>query len=94
MSSSGETDIVDITGRVQSVLRDSGLASGVLTAFVPGSTAGITTIEYESGLLKDLEAAYERIAPTGRSKQRPPRGNDLTQHAPPLHVRRGGRGVR
>jgi secondary thiamine-phosphate synthase enzyme len=63
VSSVGDTDVIDITGEVKSVLRDSGLDSGILTAFVSGSTAGITTIEFENGLVSDLKDAYERIAP-------------------------------
>jgi secondary thiamine-phosphate synthase enzyme len=84
VSSSGETDIIDITGRVQSVLRDSGLASGILTAFVSGSTAGITTIEYESGLVSDLKAAYERIAPRDGNYEHNLRWGDGNGYA---HVR-------
>ncbi len=59
----GETDIIDITREVQSALAKSGITSGIATVFISGSTAGITTIEYESGLIKDLKDAYERIAP-------------------------------
>jgi len=59
----GETDIIDITHEVQSALAKSGITSGIATVFISGSTAGITTIEYESGLIKDLKDAYERIAP-------------------------------
>jgi secondary thiamine-phosphate synthase enzyme len=59
----GDTDILDITSEVQKIIRDSNLKEGQATVFVPGSTAGITTIEYEPGLLKDLPRAFERIAP-------------------------------
>lgn len=59
----GNTDILDITSEVQKIIRDSNLKEGQATVFVPGSTAGITTIEYEPGLLKDLPRAFERIAP-------------------------------
>lgn len=59
----GWTDIVDITGAVRDELRASGVTSGTVTVFVPGSTAGITTIEYEPGAVADLKRAIERIAP-------------------------------
>jgi secondary thiamine-phosphate synthase enzyme len=59
----GNTDILDITSEVQKIIGDSDLKEGQATVFVPGSTAGITTIEYEPGLLKDLPGAFERIAP-------------------------------
>lgn len=61
----GHTDIVDITSRVVEALDYSGLSRGILTVFVPGSTAGVTTIEYEPGLLKDLPEVFQRMAPTG-----------------------------
>jgi len=59
----GECDIVDLTERVQEAVGSSGLKDGVVTVFVGGSTAAITTIEYEPGLLQDLPAALERVAP-------------------------------
>ena len=65
ISSHGNTDIIDLTPQVSDLLRDAGLKEGNLTVFVSGSTAGITTIEYEPGLLKDLPEAFEKIAPTG-----------------------------
>ena len=63
VNTKGETDIIDITDKVRSALGRSGLKSGSLTVFISGSTAGITTIEYESGVVKDLKDAYERLAP-------------------------------
>lgn len=59
----GNTDILDITGDVKKALKDTTIKNGIANVFVPGSTAGITTIEYEPGLKKDLPAAFERIAP-------------------------------
>jgi len=59
----GECDIINLTDKVQEAVRNSGLKDGVVTVFVGGSTAAITTIEYEPGLLQDLPAALERIAP-------------------------------
>ena len=59
----GFTDIIDITGSVTSAIADSNLSDGIVTLFVPGSTAGITTIEYESGVVADLKGAIDRLAP-------------------------------
>jgi len=59
----GFTDILDITDAVVSVLEESKITSGVLHAFVSGSTAGLTTIEYEDGAISDLKDAFDRIAP-------------------------------
>ena len=65
LSTRGHTDIIDITPQVDAVLKNSGLLEGNLTVFVAGSTAGITSIEYEPGLLKDIPEAFEKFAPTG-----------------------------
>lgn len=59
----GNTDIVDITPPVLREVRDSGLANGVVVVFVVGSTAAITTMEYEPGLIADLKEVFERLAP-------------------------------
>ncbi len=61
----GDTDIKNITPQVGDALKEAGLSNGILTVFVPGSTAGITTTEYEPGLLKDLPALFERLIPKG-----------------------------
>lgn len=66
MSTKGHTDIVDVTPQVREVLDGSGLREGQLTVFVSGSTAAVTTIEYEPGLLRDLPEALEKMAPTGK----------------------------
>jgi len=60
---SAETDIHDITSEVARVVRQSGVRAGIVCVSVPGSTASITTIEYESGVVSDLAQAIERIAP-------------------------------
>jgi secondary thiamine-phosphate synthase enzyme len=63
LKTKGFNDTHDLTGRVEQCLHESGVESGIVTVFVPGSTAGITTIEYERGALEDLKNAVERIAP-------------------------------
>lgn len=60
---SGYSDIRDITDQVMSVVRASGIPRGIATVFVPGSTGGITTIEFEEGAVSDLKAALERLVP-------------------------------
>lgn len=57
------TDIIDITADVEACIAESGVTEGLVTVGVPGSTASVTTIEYESGVVSDLRAAIERIAP-------------------------------
>lgn len=63
VETAGFGDILDITGQVQMGLSESSLLEGNVTVFVSGSTAGITTIEYESGAVEDLKKAIERQAP-------------------------------
>ena len=65
ISSKGETDIIDLTAKVQEMVRRHGFREGQALVFVSGSTAGLTTLEYEPGLLQDLPAAFERLAPRG-----------------------------
>jgi len=59
----GEGDIVDLTPRVREAVRTSGVREGLVNVFVTGSTAAVTTIEFESGVLKDLSRALSVIAP-------------------------------
>ncbi len=60
----GFNDTHDITDRVAEAVRESGLSGGVAVVFVPGSTAGLTSIEYEPGAVADLAEAVGRAAPT------------------------------
>jgi secondary thiamine-phosphate synthase enzyme len=64
ISTKGFCDIVNIMPQVVSILKQSPVADGLVTIFCPGSTGSITTIEYESGVLDDLQVALERIAPS------------------------------
>lgn len=58
-----EGDLVNLTDRIQSEISRSGAKSGTVTVFVPGSTASVTTTEFEPGAFVDLPAALQRIAP-------------------------------
>lgn len=57
------TDILDLTDEVEQKVTDSGIRHGQVLVFTPGSTAAVTTIEYESGVVADLKRAIERMAP-------------------------------
>ena len=59
----GDAQMLDITGDVQDVVERHAFREGSALVFVSGSTAGLTTVEYEPGLLEDIPAAFERIAP-------------------------------
>ena len=64
VSTKGFNDTIDVTHHVIDALKRSGIGDGLVTVFCPGSTCAMTTIEYESGVLKDLQKAIERIAPS------------------------------
>ena len=57
-----ETDVLDISPLVTEAVRESRIQNGSVTLFIPGSTAALTTIEFESGVINDLKKAIERIA--------------------------------
>jgi len=59
----GQGDAADLTDNVQSAVTGSGAREGVVTVFVSGSTAGVTAVEFEAGVVSDLDRALERIAP-------------------------------
>ena len=65
--SRAENDVVDITKDVQKAVRESGLKDGIATVFVSGSTATVTTMEFEPGLIEDFPKMLERVAPRGIS---------------------------
>ena len=64
LKTKGFSDIIDMTPHVVEVLKRSGIENGLVTVFSPGSTGAVTTIEYESGVLRDLQKALEKIAPS------------------------------
>jgi secondary thiamine-phosphate synthase enzyme len=57
------TDILDLTPAVAAQVKQTGVAEGLLTLFISGSTAALSTIEFESGVINDLRAAIERLFP-------------------------------
>ena len=83
-STTAGTDILDLTGDLIEAVRRSGVTEGQALVFVPGSTAAVTTIEYEDGVLDDLREAVERLAPHGRPYKHDARWGDGNGYA---HVR-------
>ena len=63
LQSRGNCDIIDITSQVAKNVEKSGISNGTVTLFIVGSTAGITTIEYEPNLLSDFKAMWDRVIP-------------------------------
>ena len=59
----GNCDVIDITSQVAQDVAESGISNGTITLFVSGSTAGITTIEYEPRLLNDFKNMWDRVIP-------------------------------
>jgi secondary thiamine-phosphate synthase enzyme len=65
LPSRGNSQIIDVTGALQGFLSSIQAKQGIVTVSVVGSTAGITTMEYEPGLIKDISEMLDRIAPEG-----------------------------
>ena len=85
VKTNGNCDIVDITSRVEKAVTESGIKDGIVTLFNVGSTAGLTTTEYEPGLVKhDIAEAFERIAPKNSYYHHEQTWHDDNGHA---HVR-------
>ena len=63
VTTKGYNDIVDISANVLEQIKSSGVVNGNALVFCPGSTCGITTLEYESGCIADLKQYYEAVAP-------------------------------
>jgi len=79
-----EGEILDITEKVQTIVENGTIQTGVVFLFVPGSTAALTTIEYEPGLLADFPFMLERIVPRNGSYEHERRWHDGNGHS---HVR-------
>ena len=82
--SRGDADVIDITPLAQRTLQQSGMKNGIFNVFVPGATAAVTTIEFESGAVQDLKAAIERLVPKTARYQHDQRWGDGNGHS---HVR-------
>jgi secondary thiamine-phosphate synthase enzyme len=77
-------DIIDITPLVWEVVKTASVQDGIITLFIPGSTAALTTIEFESGVINDLKKAIDRMAPQDLNYEHNERWGDGNGYA---HVR-------
>lgn len=84
VGTTGGTDILDLTEQVANFVLETGITDGVLVVFTPGSTAGVTTIEYEAGAVADLRRALERVAPVDSDYEHDRRWGDGNGYS---HVR-------
>jgi secondary thiamine-phosphate synthase enzyme len=80
-STRGDADVIDLTGQVQRVVADGPIAEGLVTAFVRGSTAAITTMEYEPGGVADLRALLDRLIPAEGDYEHNRLNHDTNSHA-------------
>ncbi|HHE67452.1 MAG TPA: YjbQ family protein [Candidatus Parcubacteria bacterium] len=80
----GFTDIIDITPKIRELIRESGVEEGVCLVSCPGSTCGITTLEYEQGLVKDLKKVLDKIIPMTTDYEHCKKWGDCNGYA---HVR-------
>jgi secondary thiamine-phosphate synthase enzyme len=81
LSTRGDTEIVDISDGVRRVVEAAGVDEGMATAFVRGSTAAITTMEYEPGGVRDLQALLERLIPQHGDYEHNRLNRDTNSHA-------------
>jgi secondary thiamine-phosphate synthase enzyme len=80
----GDGDVIDLTAGVRSVVHSSGAMDGTVSVFVPGSTAAVTTMEFEPGGVHDLKAALERLVPREGEYEHNRLNHDTNSHA---HIR-------
>jgi secondary thiamine-phosphate synthase enzyme len=80
-STNGDTDVIDITAEVQQVVADGPVADGLVTAFVRGSTAAITTMEFEPGGVADLRDLLDRLVPAEGDYEHNRLNHDTNSHA-------------
>ena len=84
LRTNGFGDVTDLTPRVAEAVRNSGMQEGLATVFCPGSTGAVTTIEFESGVVRDLQKALERLVPANIAYEHDRRWEDGNGFA---HVR-------
>ncbi|MFL5906106.1 MAG: secondary thiamine-phosphate synthase enzyme YjbQ [Solirubrobacterales bacterium] len=81
LSTQGDSDIIDITAEVQRVVAEGPVGDGVVTAFVRGSTAAITTMEFEPGGVSDLRDLLDRLVPVQGDYEHNRLNHDTNSHA-------------
>ena len=84
LSTSGNADMLDITQQVAREVQASGVSSGIVTIFAPSATSGLTTTEYEPGVLDDLKRVFDEVVPEDRDYRHNLRWGDGNGHS---HVR-------
>ena len=84
LTTHGDTDVCPLSDRVTEIVREAGVERGVVTVFVPGATAAITTMEYEPGGVHDLKAALDRLIPRDGDYEHNRLNYDSNSHA---HIR-------
>lgn len=84
ISTHGQGEMINVTSEIAREVSNSGVNSGTVTVFIPGSTAGITTIEYEPGLIVDMKSMWERIIPASINYEHDKAWGDGNGHS---HVR-------
>ena len=81
LSTAGDGDTVDLTEGVARIVAQSGAGEGAVTVFVPGSTAAITTMEFERGGVHDLKEALDRLIPSEGDYEHNRLNHDSNSHA-------------
>jgi secondary thiamine-phosphate synthase enzyme len=81
LSSEGDADVIDITAEVQRIVTDGPVSNGLVTAFVRGSTAAITTMEFEPGGVSDLRDLLDRLIPVEGDYEHNRLNHDTNSHA-------------
>lgn len=84
VSTQGDSEMIDLTAKLQGVVDRHEIKHGQALVFVSGSTAGLTTVEYEPGLIRDVPEFFERIAPRDRHYHHQDTWHDGNGHS---HVR-------
>jgi secondary thiamine-phosphate synthase enzyme len=81
LSTQGDADVIDITSDVQRIVGEGPIEEGIVTAFVRGSTAAITTMEFEPGGVADLRALLDRLVPVEGDYEHNRLNHDTNSHA-------------
>jgi secondary thiamine-phosphate synthase enzyme len=81
LSTRGDADVIDITAEVQRIVAEGPVDEGLVTAFVRGSTAAITTMEFEPGGVADLRGLLDRLVPVEGNYEHNRLNNDTNSHA-------------
>jgi secondary thiamine-phosphate synthase enzyme len=81
LATRGDAHVIDITASVQEAVGEAGIEQGLATAFVRGSTAAVTTMEYEPGGVADLQALLDRLIPVEGDYEHNRLNHDSNSHA-------------